>query len=61
MTKFAFIPARKGSERIINKNKILLNGIPLIFYTFAQALSLFNPNAFTYPRMMKKSIAGQKN
>jgi N-acylneuraminate cytidylyltransferase len=31
--KIAIIPARKGSKRLINKNKKILNGIPLIEYT----------------------------
>lgn len=42
MSIYAFIPARKGSERIKNKNKKKINEIPLIFYTFAQALSVFD-------------------
>lgn len=32
--KIAVIPSRKGSKRLINKNKKLLYGIPLIEYTF---------------------------
>ena len=37
--KIALIPARKGSKRLINKNKKQLNGIPLIEYTFKFAKS----------------------
>ena len=44
MKIFAFIPARKGSERILNKNKILIDNVPLIFYSFAQALQIFDAN-----------------
>ena len=33
----AVIPARKGSKRIKNKNLLLLNGKPLIYYTIKAA------------------------
>ncbi len=33
----AIIPARKGSKRIKNKNRILLNGKPLIYWTIKAA------------------------
>ena len=32
------IPARGGSKRIINKNLVSINGIPLIDYTIKHAL-----------------------
>lgn len=37
--KIAIIPARKGSKRLINKNMKILDGIPLIEYTFKFALA----------------------
>tara|TARA_A100001011_G_C13882673_1_gene663649 strand:+ start:325 stop:453 length:129 start_codon:yes stop_codon:yes gene_type:complete len=33
----AIIPARKGSKRIKNKNRILLHGKPLIYWTIKAA------------------------
>jgi CMP-N-acetylneuraminic acid synthetase len=35
----AIIPARKGSKRLPNKNKLLLNGKPLISYTMEAAIA----------------------
>lgn len=34
----AIIPARKGSRRLKNKNKLLLNGKPLVSYTIEAAI-----------------------
>lgn len=41
---FCIIPARKNSRRLKNKNKLLLNGKPLILYTMevAQESGVFN-------------------
>lgn len=38
MAVIAVIPARKGSKRLLGKNKKVLNGKPLICYTIEQAL-----------------------
>ncbi len=38
MLKVAFIPARSGSKRIVDKNIELLNGHPLIAYTIQAAI-----------------------
>ena len=38
MLIYSFIPARKGSKRIPNKNIKKLNGIPLINYTINHCL-----------------------
>ena len=37
MTNIAIIPARKGSKRIKNKNIVLLNGKPMIYWTILAA------------------------
>ena len=39
MKRIAIIPARKGSVRLPNKNKLLLAGKPLISWTIEAALS----------------------
>ena len=38
-----FIPARKGSERVKNKNLRPLGGVPLVEIAILQALTLFDP------------------
>ena len=38
MKNLCIIPARRGSKRLINKNKVLLNGKPLIVYTLEAAI-----------------------
>ena len=38
MINYAFIFARGGSKRIKNKNLVLLNSKPLIYYSIEQSL-----------------------
>ena len=38
----ALIPARGGSKGISNKNMVLFDGKPLIFYTINEVLKIFS-------------------
>ena len=67
MATIAFIPARSGSTRLKNKNILLINGKPLIYWTVKLAIQtkifdkiIFSTDSKNYYRILLRNLKKDK-